>query len=118
MRDVKPDLLQALQGLNVNTAVAFPGKELALPLVVVADEAGRVAAQADGQDYLEEYVAAVDIYAKTQGALDALALRADGALAALGFRRTFQQDLFDETAYAWRKRLRYRALLWQDRVYQ
>ena len=118
MRDIKPDLLRALQRLNANTAAAFPGKELALPLVVVADETGRGAAQADGWAYLEEYVAAVDIYAHTQTAADALALQADGILTALGFRRTFQQDLYDEAAYAWRKRLRYRALLRNDTIYQ
>ena len=118
MMDWKPVLLEALQGLNARVAAVFPRADLALPLVIVADEDGSVAAQADGRPYLEEYRLAADVYAETQAETEALACQVDAALSALGLRRTLQQDLYDESAHAWRKRLRYRALLRGDTVYQ
>ena len=49
---------------------------------------------------------------------DAAACQADECLAALGLRRIFQQDFFDEQAYAWRKLLRYRCLVQGENIYQ
>ena len=118
MIDLKPTLLGALSALPACTASAFAREEMPLPIITVSDESGGVAAQVDGNAYLEEYLFAVNVYAADPEALSALASQADGALSALGLRRVFQQDLYDERAYAWRKYLRYRALLQGDTIYQ
>ena len=44
--------------------------------------------------------------------------RQDAALTALGLRRVFAQDLYDDIAYAWRKSMRYRCVMQGDRLYQ
>ena len=118
MTDVKPAMLAALSHLPACTALSFAREEKSLPIIVIGDESGRTFAQADGQEYLAEYVAAVDIYAADQGELEGLFRETDSALSALGLRRTGCQDLYDEQAYAYRKRLRYRALLQGDLIYQ
>ena len=118
MIDLKPALLSAPADLPVCADVSFAREEFSLPIIVIGDEDGRVYAQADGAPYLEEAVFSVNIYAASPQALEALARQADAALAALGLRRAFQQDLFDETACAYRKYLRYRALLKGDTIYQ
>ena len=115
---LKPAMLSALAALPACTRRAFALEEFPLPIIVIGDEAGAVYAQADGRPYLEEYVAAVDVYAADPDSLEALARQADAALTALGLRRIHQQDLFDEKAYAYRKLLRYRALLKGDTIYQ
>ena len=75
-------------------------------------------AQADGEAYLEECLMAVDVYAATLEEAETLACRADAALDALGLRRTDTHDAYDEGAYAWRKSLRYRAVIPGDTLYQ
>ena len=118
MIDLKPAMLSALSGLPACTALAFAREEFPLPIIVLGDEAGAVYAQADWKPYLEEYTAAVHIYASDPASLEDLTAKTDTALTALGLRRTFQQDLYDEAARACRKLLRYRALLRGDTIYQ
>ena len=118
MIDLKPAMLSALADLPACTAVTFAHEEFPLPIIVIGDDAGAVYAQADGAPYLEEYLAQVNIYAADPASLETLFQQADAALAALGLRRTHQQDLFDENAYAYRKLLRYRALLQGETIYQ
>ena len=118
MIDLKPAMLTALAHLPACTALAFSHEEFPLPIIVIGDESGRVSAQADAAPYLEEYVAAVNIYAADPASLETLTSQTDAALTALGLRRGHQQDFFDEKAYAYRKYLRYRALLRGDTIYQ
>ena len=118
MIDLKPAMLSALSDLPACTALAFAHEEFPLPIIVIGDDAGRVAAQADSAPYLEEYTAQVNIYAASPASLEALTRQTDAALTALGLRRTHQQDLFDEKACAYRKLLCYRALLQGDTIYQ
>lgn len=118
MIDLKPAMLSALAHLPACTTAVFPREEIPLPFITIADESGQVEAQADGEIYLEEYIAAVDVYAREREEMEALAQRADAALSHLGMRRIWQQDLYDEDAYAFRKRLRYRAILQGDTIYQ
>ncbi|MBE5787973.1 MAG: DUF3168 domain-containing protein, partial [Clostridiales bacterium] len=93
-------------------------EENPLPLIVIGDESCRVFARADGQDYLDEYIETVDIFAAGLKELDSLCRAADAALSALGMKRMACQDLYDEQAYAYRKHMRYRALLQGERTYQ
>ena len=46
MTDLNPTLLSALSSLPACTALAFAHEEFPLPIIVIGDEAGRVAAQA------------------------------------------------------------------------
>ena len=117
MTDLKPALLSLLSALPATVSCAWPLEEFALPVVTLAEESSAVAAQADGQPYLEEYVFSLQILAETRQEADALSLRADALLSSLGLRRTAGQDLFDETARAYQKSLTYRALLHNDIVY-
>ncbi len=118
MIDLKPAMLSALSALPACTALAFAREDPSLPIIVIGDESGRVAAQADGEPYLEEYTAAVNVYAADASTLESLTRQADAALTALGLRRVHQQDFFDDTAWACRKYLRYRALLQGGTIYQ
>ena len=118
MINLKPTLLHALSSLPSVVVAAFPIQEYALPVITVADERGGVSAQADGQDYLEEYIFVLNVYAASMEEMEALSCQADECLAALGLRRIFQQDFFDEQAYAWRKLLRYRCLVQGENIYQ
>lgn len=116
--NMKKAILQTLSHLPACTAAAFAGEEMQLPILVIADDMSRVHAQADGQPYLLEYVAAVDVYAADSAQLEGLCSQADQALSALGMRRIANQDLFDQQAWAYRKHMRYRALLQGDWIYQ
>ena len=118
MTDLKPTVLQALSRLPARAALSFARDEAPLPAVTVAEENVSVFARADGEPYLEEHTLSLDVYAASQGALAALSLAADEAMTALGLRLTAAQEAFDETAYAWRKTLRYRALVHQNTIYQ
>ena len=118
MTDLKPALLTALAGLPACTRAAFAREEPEMPIIVVGDYGGRVIGQADGSAYQEEYVMAVDVYAADQEVLESLCRQADAALDAAGLRRVYETDFYDETAYAWRKSLRYRAVLQSGRLYQ
>ena len=118
MTDLKPALLTALSALPACAAVSFAREEIPLPVIVIADESGGVLAQADGTPVLEEYLFAVNVYAASPEAAESLAIQADAALTALGLRCTQRQGLYDEEAYAWRKYLRYRAVLKGDAIYQ
>lgn len=118
MTDLKPAVIEALARLEAHVTASFPRADVPLPVIVVAEESGRVTAQADGLPYLEETALGVDVYAKSPEQKEALTGQVDAALTNLGLRRTLSQDLYDETAYAWRKRLRYRALLQGETIYQ
>ena len=118
MTDMKSAMLLALKNLPACTAAAFAREEMPLPIITVSDDAGRVLSQADGESYLEEYIAAVDIYAPSQEELEILTHQTNQALSQLGLRRIAQQDFYDEIAYAWRKHLRYRCVLQGDIIYQ
>ena len=118
MTDLKPTLLSVLANLPACTRAAFALEEPEMPILVVGDYGGRVIAQADGCAYQEEYVVAVDVYAADQETLESLCRQADAALEAAGLRRVYQTDFYDETAYAWRKGLRYRAVLQGGKLYQ
>jgi len=118
MTDLKPAMLSALAHLPACCALSFAKEEMALPIIVIGDEMNRVYARADGQDYQQEYVASVDVYAADTEKLESLCQDADAALAALGFRRLAAQDFYDDQAWAWRKHMRYRALIQGDTIYQ
>ena len=118
MIDLKPAMLNALSALPACTAAAFAREEASLPVITVSQEGGEVTARADGEAYLEEYTMAVDVYAAAPEEAEALAIRADAALSALGLRRADTRDEYDEGAYAWRKTLRYRAVIHGDTLYQ
>ncbi len=118
MIDLKPFILQALKDVPAIAKTVYAREEVPLPVITVGDESYRVLSQADGLPYLEEYVAAVDIYGKTREETEALLQKTEEALAFLGFRRVYQQDLYDEEACAFRKCLRYRGVLCGHTVYQ
>ena len=118
MTDLKPAMLSALAHLPACCALSFAREEMALPIIVIGDESSRVYARADGRDYLEEYVADVDVYAGEAAEMEGLCREADAALSALGLQRIAAQDLFDDQAWAYRKRMRYRALIRGDTIYQ
>ena len=118
MIDLKPAMLSALSALPACTAAAFAREEMPLPAITVSQEGGGVTARADGEAYLEECLMAVDVYAATPEEAEILAARADAALAALGLSRTETRDEYDETAYAWRKSQRFRAVIHGDTLYQ
>ena len=118
MIDLKPTLLSALATLPAHITASFPQADLPLPVIAVSDEAGGVLAQADGLPCLDEYLIAVNIYAADAAGAEALASQADEALTALGLRCRHRQDFFDEEARAYRKYLRYRAVLKQNLIYQ
>ena len=107
MTDLKPALLDALKDVPAACATAFARQDPALPLIVAGDYQHRVLAQADGEPYQTEYIAAVDVSAAARDEMEAL-----------GLRRVFAQDLYDEIAYAWRKSMRYRCVMQGDRLYQ
>lgn len=118
MIDMKSAMLLSLSHLPACTAAAFAREEMPLPIITLADAGGGVIAQADGESYLEEYIADVDVYAASRENLEDLFLQADQALSQMGLRRIALQDFYDEIAYAWRKHLRYRCLLQGDTIYQ
>ncbi|MBQ9263738.1 MAG: hypothetical protein IJ189_05945 [Clostridia bacterium] len=118
MTDLKPTVLTALNALPACTALAFAREEQSLPIITVADENISIFAQADGTPYLEEHILRIDIYTAAQSEASSLAGQTDAALTALGLRLTASQESFDEAAYAWRRQLRYRALIHQDTIYQ
>ena len=118
MIDLKPFILQALKDVPACSKTVYVREEVSLPIITVGDESYRVLSQADGMPYLEEYVAAVDIYGKTREETEALFQKTEEALTFLGFRRMYQQDLYDEEACAFRKYLRYRGVLCGHTVYQ
>lgn len=118
MTDLKPALLSALSGLNARCVTGFPQQEYALPLIVVSDEGGGVIAQADGAPCLEEYLFSVSVYAANPVQTESLAEQTDQSLSALGLRCQHWQDLYDEDARAYRKYLRYRAVLKNGLIYQ
>lgn len=118
MTDMKPAMLSALAHLPACCALSFAEEEMALPIIVIGDELRRVHARADGQDYLEEYVANVDVYAAATEELESLCQDADAALSALGLMRQAAYDLYDDQAWAYRKHMRYRALIQGDTIYQ
>lgn len=118
MTDLKPALLSALSGLPAAAVTAWPRREHPLPLIVISDESGGVFAQADGRPCLEEYLFSVSIYAANPVQTEALAEQTDQSLSALGLRCQHRQDLYDEDARAYRKYMRYRAVLKNDLIYQ
>ena len=118
MIDLKPFILQALKDVPACTKTVYAREEASLPIITVGDESYRVLSQADGMPYLEEYVAAIDLYGRSREETEALFQKTEEALAFLGFRKTYQQDLYDEEACAFRKTLRYRGVLCGHTVYQ
>lgn len=118
MIDLKPAMLEALAHLPACTACSFDREEKPLPIIVIGDESHRVFARADGLDYLDEYLCGVDVYAESQEKLEEICREADAALSQLGLKRQACQDLYDEGAYAFRKHMRYRALVRGELIYQ
>lgn len=118
MIDLKPALLTALSALPACTREAYAAEDLPLPLVVVSDADRHITARADGEDYLEEYTAAADVYAKTRAEGESLCQSTDAALAALGLRRVSFSEEFDETPYAFHFRMLFRAIVRGETLYQ
>ena len=118
MIDLKPAMLTALSALPACTREAYAAEDLPLPLIVVSDSERRVAARADGQDYLEEYTAAADIYAKTRLTGETLCQGTDTALTALGLKRVSFTEEFDEAPYAFHFRMLFRAMVRGETLYQ
>lgn len=118
MKDLKPALLEALAHLPACTAISFAQQEMELPIVVIGDETSRSYARAEGHDYLEEYIFQADVYAASPEERETLSSAVDAAFGSMGLKRLGAQDGYDHTAYAYRKHMRYRALLQGDWIYQ
>ena len=118
MIDLKSYVLSLLSSVPACTALAYSREDHPLPLIVLSDDSIRVAAQADGQDYLKEYFLSLDVYAAHRASLESLCLEAHQALAEGGLRLADCQDLYDEEACCYRRHLRYRALIQGDTIYQ
>ncbi len=118
MMDMKGAMLSALKDVPACTAESFARQELPLPIVVVQDADRAVLARADGKPYLERYQARVDVYAATAQEADALAVRADAALWALGLLRDGYSAGYDEAAYAHHRTMVYKAVLCGQWIYQ
>ena len=116
MMDLKAAVLAALD--SPDAAPAWPRAEGALPRIAVADDQISVSAQADGAPYLYEHIVQISVYAADQAALETLFGQVHDAMNRLGLRLLSARDLYDETAYAWRKELRYRCLAHNDLIYQ
>lgn len=115
---MKAAMLQALQALPACTAESFAREALPLPIVVVRDAERAVLARVDGQPYLESYQAQVDVFANTAAQADALAAQADAALWALGLMRESMESGHDEKAYAYHRKMIYKAVLCGEWIYQ
>lgn len=118
MIDLKPALLTALSALPACTREAYAAEDLPLPLIVISDSERRVAARADGQDYLEEYTAAADVYAKTRQDGESLSRDTDTALTGLGLKRISFTEEFDEAPYAFHFRMLFRTIVRGETLYQ
>ena len=118
MTDLKPAIMAALSTLPACTREAWAAGEMPLPLIVISDEERRVTARADGEDYLEEYTAAIDVYADSAQTAETLCRSADAALNALGLKRVSTTAGFDETVYGYHNRMLFRALVRGELLYQ
>lgn len=118
MTDLKPAILLALASLPACTLEAYETGEDSLPLIVISDEERRVLARADGQDYLEEYTIAADIYAADQAAAETLCSQTDAALSEMGMKRISHAAGFDDKLYACHLRMLFRAVLRGETIYQ
>lgn len=118
MTDLTGFVLGALESVPACAARAYEREELPLPVITVSDENAAVAAQADGEPYLEEHTVVLRVYAAEAEQAASLAARADAALTARGFRLTGSQEAFSESPFAWERTLRFRCLIHQDLIYQ
>ncbi|MBQ7455199.1 MAG: hypothetical protein IJS53_02040 [Clostridia bacterium] len=110
MPDITSDVLTALRAVLSTVHYHHPAHLALFPCAVIYESGGGEAARADGAAYLHEIEFTVEFWALAPGETHALSVSADAALSALGLRRVYCTDLFDESAMAHRRVLRYRAL--------
>lgn len=116
--DLEAAMITALSDVAACTMAAFEQDEYSLPLVVVSLDDRRVTARADGAPYLEEAEVSAFVYARDRDELLSLCGDVDEALTGLGFSRMAEQHTYETKTWAHEKRLRYRAVLRGDTIYQ
>lgn len=112
MYDVRPGfyaLLEAGCG-NVPVFPSWPEADAALPCVSYYESACSRYAQADGAEYLTEWVYTVDIWAETVAETEQIRSGIDAQMNAAGWARTGSNDLTDPSGTR-HKALRYRAIV-------
>ena len=108
----------ALERTGARTAYFYPKDFSVLPLVAWRESGNRQFAQADGAECLTEVEYSVDVWATGPAQCAALAEAVQAALDALGLRREFCADLFDQESGAFHRALRYRGVTDGETVYQ
>jgi len=104
------DIHAALAETGVPVHTPRPAAFAQLPCILLSETANEVFASADALPHLHEVEYTLESWAASLERTHALAAQIDEKLTALGFRRTYCCDLFDDGTQAHRRVMRYRAL--------
>lgn len=117
MTSLQVEVYTALTGTDYPVAYHFP-QDAALPRITFFENLNREWAQTDGWEAITEVEYTIDLWALTPEKTAEMALAVDEALAALGLKRTFSYDLHEQDTRVHHKHMRYRALIYDNTIYQ
>lgn len=117
MINVKAQVYEAIRGISANVSDGYPSDWATFPAIQYTEEDNSVWAWADDQETASKLVYRIDIW--DNASTSAAAMMVDAAIAPLGLRRTFCQDVADPSGLR-HKVMRYEGVIdtESERVYQ
>jgi len=120
MDSLQAEVYTALSGTGYTVLYMYPQGATNVPCVTWYESNNREYGQADGNEFVTEVEYTIDCWAMTPEKTAEMAVNVDEALAALGLKRTFSYDLYEQDTRVHHKNMRYRALIRLDeqKIYQ
>ena len=111
MINIKPDVRAALETVCDNVVFYFPKTFKNLPCISYYEINNAPSVFADDGEYTADILYTVDVWDKGSDGVSALALLADGALAAAGFMREFAADVYNPDSSVRHKTMRFKLII-------
>ena len=117
MTSLQTEVYTALTGTGYPVAYHFP-QNAVIPRITFFENLNREWGQADGEEAVTEVEYTIDLWAMEPEETAEMAEAVDSALSILRLKRTFSYDLYEQDTRVHHKNMRYRALVYQDKIYQ
>lgn len=97
MIDIKPYAAEKLRDIAAVELSFYDGLRT-LPVIIMTETGGSAAEIIGNAERVSSYILQLDVYAETMSQAEELAAQVSEAMTAAGFRRTFSESFYDESA--------------------
>lgn len=114
------EVYAAMVATGYSASRDYPQGGTTLPHITYSESTNRGYSYVAGQEYLTEVEYKIEAWGATPDITDTMAAAIDTRMVALGFRRTFAIDLYEEDTRVYHKHMRYRGVIHiaEQKIYQ